>query len=110
MSDKVWSQEQREAAADRFSGRMMWTQNIVDTIKLPCGDTVSVLRAGIEAECELTAKDAELAEAVELLRKLMRSETARIPELLFVDIRAILERNTPKEESDAGSVLQQTEG
>lgn len=60
-NEKVWTPEQREAAADSFSGRMMQTQNVVDTVVLPCGDTVRVLRAGIEVECELS-------EAVELLK------------------------------------------
>lgn len=53
MQDKVWTEEEREKAADSFSGRMMQTQHIVEEVKLTNGDTVRVLCAGINLECEL---------------------------------------------------------
>src|SRR4051812_4969865 len=54
-----YTQEEPEAAADMFSGEMMRTQNILDIITIPCGDRVTVLRAGIETQAALTRSEAE---------------------------------------------------
>lgn len=62
----------------------------------------------ITFQCELTAKDAELAVAVEHLQHLVAQRNFH-PERER-RIRLWLKRNTPQESSDAGSVLQQTEG
>lgn len=67
MASKVWTQEQRERAADDFSGAMIWTQNRTVKIVLPCGDRIHITEAELNTQCSLNHLQDQLNEARELL-------------------------------------------
>lgn len=56
-----WTKEERERAADDFSGEMMRTENRVTTTVLVCGDRVTILEAAHNLQCRFNAARAEIA-------------------------------------------------
>lgn len=79
-NEKVWTPEQREAAV-----------KIVRT--WPCPTPSSFSERTVDLQCELTAKDAQLAEAVELLTGIPLSDPAERSGWLDAK-NAWLKRNT----------------
>lgn len=70
MSDKVWSQEQREEAGLLLDERRLYRPGFHSEHENRSTIKGEALADMIDLQCELTAKDAGLAEAVELLNKL----------------------------------------
>lgn len=62
--EKVWTSEQREAAREKIWAAYSKTSLIHNFYE----------HLAVDLQCELTAKDTQLAEAVELLRKAVDSE------------------------------------
>lgn len=97
-NEKVWLQEQRDAAAEKLSSRQAGD----DGRLVFYANGYSHKTWAVDLQCELTAKDAELAEAVELLRNSQPCGLKNVHhDAAWFDKReAWLKRNTPQEASN----------
>lgn len=89
-NEKVWTEAQREAAAKVVAESKI--------SKFTNGSGWSYRDHSIDLQCELTAKDAQLAEAVELLKRSERRIESHDPHFAH-EIEKFIKRNTSPTES-----------